>query len=31
VESAFVRAFPLRQAIIDGLDQRLDEVSKAAD
>ena len=31
VESAFVRAFPLRQAIIDGIDQRLDEVSKAAD
>jgi hypothetical protein len=31
VESAFVHAFPLRQAIIDGMDQRLDEVSKAAD
>jgi hypothetical protein len=31
VESAFVRVFPLRQAIIDGMDQRLDEMSKAAD
>jgi hypothetical protein len=31
VESAFVRAFPLRQSIIDGMDQRLDEVLKAAD
>jgi hypothetical protein len=31
VDSAFVRAFPLRQAIIDGIDQRLDEVQKAAD
>ncbi|HEY2898160.1 MAG TPA: hypothetical protein VGJ12_13560 [Gemmatimonadaceae bacterium] len=31
VDSAFVRAFPLRQSIIDGMDQRLDEVLKAAD
>ena len=31
VDSLFVRAFPLRQAIIDGMDQRLDEVLKAAD
>jgi hypothetical protein len=31
IDSAFVRAFPLRQAIIDGIDRRLDEVSKAAD
>jgi len=31
VDSAFVRAFPLRQTIIDGMDQRLDEVMKAAD
>ena len=31
VDSAFVRAFPLRQTIIDGMDQRLDEVLKAAD
>jgi hypothetical protein len=31
VDAAFVRAFPLRQAIIDGIDQRLDEVLKAAD
>ena len=31
VDSVFVRAFPLRQAIIDGMDQRLDEVLKAAD
>jgi len=30
VDSLFVRAFPLRQAIIDGMDQRLDEVLKAA-
>ncbi len=30
VDSAFVRAFPLRQAIIDGMDQRLDEMIKAA-
>jgi hypothetical protein len=30
VDSAFVRAFPVRQAIIDGMDQRLDEVLKAA-
>jgi len=31
VDSAFVRAFPLRQTIIDGMDQRLDEVMKASD
>jgi hypothetical protein len=31
VDSAFVRAFPLRQSIIDGMDQRLDDVLKAAD
>jgi hypothetical protein len=31
VDSVFVRAFPLRQTIIDGMDQRLDEVLKAAD
>ncbi len=31
VDSAFVRAFPLRQSIVDGMDQRLDEVLKAAD
>ena len=31
VDSAFARAFPLRQSIIDGMDQRLDEVLKAAD
>ena len=31
VDSAFMRAFPLRQTIIDGMDQRLDEVMKAAD
>jgi hypothetical protein len=31
LDSAFVRAFPLRQAIIDGMDQRLDEALKAAD
>jgi hypothetical protein len=31
LDSVFVRAFPLRQAIIDGMDQRLDEVLKAAD
>ena len=31
LDSAFVRAFPLRQSIIDGMDQRLDEVLKAAD
>lgn len=30
IDSVFVRAFPLRQAIIDGMDQRLDEVLKAA-
>ncbi|MBA2686439.1 MAG: hypothetical protein H0U66_18285 [Gemmatimonadaceae bacterium] len=30
LDSAFVRAFPLRQAIIDGMDQQLDQVSKAA-
>jgi len=30
VDSAFVRAFPLRQSIIDGMDQRLDEVLRAA-
>jgi hypothetical protein len=31
LDSVFVRAFPLRQSIIDGMDQRLDEVLKAAD
>ncbi|MBK5188853.1 MAG: hypothetical protein JJD97_11465 [Gemmatimonadaceae bacterium] len=31
LDSAFVRAFPLRQAIIDGMDRRFDEVLKAAD
>jgi hypothetical protein len=31
IDSVFVRAFPLRQAIVDGMDQRLDEVLKAAD
>jgi hypothetical protein len=31
VDSVFVRAFPLRQTIIDGMDQRLDEVLRAAD
>jgi hypothetical protein len=31
VDSVFVRAFPLRQSIIDGMDQRLDAVMKAAD
>ena len=31
VDAAFVRAFPLRQSVIDGRDQRLDEVMKAAD
>jgi hypothetical protein len=31
VDAVFVRAFPLRQSIVDGMDQRLDEVSKAAD
>jgi hypothetical protein len=31
IDAAFVRAFPLRQSIIDGMDQRLDEVLKAAD
>jgi hypothetical protein len=31
VDSAFVRAFPLRQAIIDGMDRALDDVLKAAD
>ncbi len=30
LDSAFVRAFPLRQTIVDGMDQRLDEVLKAA-
>ena len=30
VDSAFVRAFPVRQAIIDGMDQQLDQVLKAA-
>ena len=30
IDSVFVRAFPLRQSIIDGMDQRLDEVLKAA-
>ena len=31
VDSVFVRAFPLKQSIIDGMDQRLDAVMKAAD
>jgi hypothetical protein len=31
LDAEFVRAFPVRQAIIDGMDQRLDEVLKAAD
>ncbi len=31
VDSVFVLAFPLRQSIIDGMDQRLDAVMKAAD
>lgn len=31
VDSVFVRTFPLRQTIVDGMDQRLDEVLKAAD
>jgi len=31
VDSMFVRAFPLRQTIIDGMDRRLDEVLRAAD
>jgi hypothetical protein len=30
LDSVFARAFPLRQSIIDGMDQRLDEVLKAA-
>jgi len=30
VDSVFVRTFPLRQSIIDGMDQRLDAVMKAA-
>jgi hypothetical protein len=30
IDSAFAKAFPLRQAIIDGMDQRMDEVLKAA-
>ena len=30
VDAAFVRAFPVRQAIIDGMDQQLDQVLKAA-
>jgi hypothetical protein len=30
LDSVFVGTFPLRQAIIDGMDQRLDEVLKAA-
>jgi hypothetical protein len=30
LDSAFVRAFPVRQAIIDGMDQQLDQVLKAA-
>ncbi len=30
IDDAFVRAFPLRQAIIDGMDQQLDQTLKAA-
>jgi len=31
LDAVFARAFPLKQSIIDGMDQRLDEVLKAAD
>ena len=30
IDSVFVRAFPLRQAIIDGMDKQLDQLSKPA-
>jgi hypothetical protein len=31
VDSVFVRVFPVKQSIIDGMDQRLDAAMKAAD